>query len=95
MLRRLCALSWVAILLAIAACSTASQGAGTKCTSDSDCSTGACLPFAVFDADSGACTDVAKACSKTCNGDSDCASLGANFKCFQACNGGPQTCGAT
>lgn len=95
MLPRLSALFFVATLLATAACSTSNQVAGTQCTSDSQCSTGACLPFAVFDADSGACNDVAKACSKTCNGDSDCASLGANFKCFAACNGGPQTCGAT
>jgi hypothetical protein len=88
----------VAILFALPGCSTTApqnnKGAGEVCGSNSECATGNCLGLAVFPGDGG-CSIAGMSCSTTCSSDGDCASLGANFKCFEGCNGGPKTCGAT
>lgn len=82
------------IAATVVACAAATdKPASAACTSNSECSTGACLDLAVFNSDGG-CTTQGKACSKTCATDTDCATLGAKFKCFAGC-GATKTCGET
>ena len=81
-------------VLSVLACTSASTSkpASATCSSDSECSSGACLDLAVFN--DGGCSSAGKACSKSCLNDADCAALGAKYKCFGGC-GTTKSCGAT
>lgn len=93
MWRRSAAIFFLFGAASVACASSTNKAAGTVCTNDSECASGACLGLSVF-SDAG-CEVVGKSCSQACKQDSDCASLGTNFKCFDSCNGGTSTCGAT
>lgn len=72
---------------------TSDLPASAVCEMTDACSAGLeCLPVSQHGATE--CTVVGLACSITCTTDADCAGLGANFKCFESCDG-ESVCGAT
>ncbi len=85
--------------LAVIACTTttASNGAGTGCSEDSDCESGLRCVMGRGQPGGGCLFPTIGQCSKACTADSDCASLKApegksGFSCDDECkNGGTET----